>query len=151
MCLFAPPPSWPSSHTCVTLYGALMDLPYGMCPLAHLICAYDIAWHPCGSALWHVHNTIAHPHLPMPTSYACICPIASSHASMCLPKPMGGYFFFFLPFLLMFMTICTCLHMSGYTSLCPLAPAHLICMHNIIWHSQVHLMAYMLHHLMHPH
>ena len=98
-------------------------------------------------------NTIAYTHLPAPTSCTCICPLASSHASMCPPEPVGGcfFFFFFFPFLLVFMIICTCLHTSGCTSLCPLAPTHLTCMHDITWHLQVHLMACVLHHLTCPH
>ena len=50
MPVHTPPPSQPSSHACVTLYSALIGLPHSMhtsvCPLAHLMYACNIAWHP---------------------------------------------------------------------------------------------------------
>ena len=120
---------WLTSHVHVTLHGTLVGLPYSVCatPLPTHICLCPPPV-PASACL----------HLPMP-------PCA------CLSLWVGVFFFFFFPFLLVFMTICTCLHTSGCTSLCPLAPTHLTCMHNITWHSQVHLMACVPHHLTCPH
>ena len=131
------PASW-CAHWCVPIGSPHMCMWHCTAPLQ--VCLMACAQHHCSPTSACTH--LLYPHLP-----ACIFP--------CLHVPAWAcgwvFFFFFFPFLLVFMTICTCLHTSGCTSLCPLAPTHLTCMHDTTWHSQVHLMAHVPHHLTCPH
>ena len=156
---------------------ATVHMPVCTPQLALLTCLHNIVQCPHGPASQHAHQhvPIGLPHMCMqhctaplwvclractqhhhPPTSACTC-LLYPHLPACIfpclhvPAQACGWVFFFFPFLLVFMTICTCLHMSSCTSLCPLVPACLMCMCNIAEHSQVHLMVCMPHHLMCPH